>query len=91
MRLIRLGLDRFGHFTDGGIDLGVRPDFHIVCGSNEAGKTTTLRALGDLFLGGYNEPDQLERFKVLSRSKRARSGDRTQPEGRAAKKPDDPA
>ncbi|UEM18707.1 AAA family ATPase [Skermanella mucosa] len=51
MRLIRLGLDRFGHFTDGGIDLGARPDFHIVCGNNEAGKTTTLRALSDLFFG----------------------------------------
>ncbi len=51
MRLIRLGLDRFGHFTDGALELGDAADFHLVCGNNEAGKTTTLRALSDLFFG----------------------------------------
>ncbi|MGF7212823.1 uncharacterized protein YhaN [Skermanella aerolata] len=51
MRLIRLGLDRFGHFTDGALELGESADFHLVCGNNEAGKTTTLRALSDLFFG----------------------------------------
>ena len=51
MRLLRLGLDRFGHFTDGALELGDAADFHLVCGNNEAGKTTTLRALSDLFFG----------------------------------------
>ena len=36
MRLIRLGLDRFGHFTDGALELGDAADFHLVCGNNEA-------------------------------------------------------
>ncbi|UEM20748.1 hypothetical protein JL100_027330 [Skermanella mucosa] len=58
-------------------------------------RALSRRALGDLFLGGYNEPDQLERFKVLSpprnRSPGARTGEKSVPEGRAPKKPDDPA
>jgi len=32
------------------------------------------RALGDLFLGGYHEPNQIERFKVLSRRARKTDG-----------------
>ncbi|MGX0974395.1 uncharacterized protein YhaN [Roseovarius sp. MBR-51] len=54
MRLRSLSLDRFGHFTDRAFDFGVvgdRPDFHIIHGPNEAGKTTTMEAALRLFYG----------------------------------------
>jgi len=54
MRLRRLSLDRFGHFTGHALDFGpasARPDFHIVYGPNEAGKTTTMEAALRLFYG----------------------------------------
>ncbi|WP_417255958.1 AAA family ATPase [Celeribacter halophilus] len=58
MRLQRLDLDRFGHFTDRSFDFGTgfgtggdRPDFHIIYGPNEAGKTTTMEAALRLFYG----------------------------------------
>ena len=49
MRLRRLDLLRYGHFTDRSfeIPLGNR-DFHIVFGPNEAGKSTALSAIEDL-------------------------------------------
>ena len=60
MRLRRLTLDRFGHFTDHSLDFGdagERPDFHIVYGPNEAGKTTTMEAALRLFYGfAHREP-----------------------------------
>jgi uncharacterized protein YhaN len=55
MRLNRLDLTRFGSFTDHTIDFGERsagePDFHIVYGLNEAGKSTALAAFLDLIFG----------------------------------------
>ena len=55
MRLRRLDLTRYGRFTDHTIDFGVSepgtPDFHIVYGPNEAGKTTALSAFLDLLYG----------------------------------------
>lgn len=54
MRLRRLSLDRFGHFTDRQFDFGAPgdgPDFHIIHGPNEAGKTTTMEAALRLFYG----------------------------------------
>jgi uncharacterized protein YhaN len=54
MRLRSLTLDRFGHFTDQSYDFGEakdRPDFHIIYGPNEAGKTTTMEAVLRLFYG----------------------------------------
>ncbi|WP_333827900.1 AAA family ATPase [Pararhodobacter sp.] len=54
MRLRSLHLDRFGHFTDRRLDFGAptgRPDFHIIYGPNEAGKTTTMEAVLRLFYG----------------------------------------
>ena len=54
MRLHRLSLDRFGHFTDQHIEFGKAtdaPDFHIIYGPNEAGKTTTMEAALRLFYG----------------------------------------
>lgn len=54
MRLKRLSLDRFGHFTDQQFDFGSAHDghdFHIIYGRNEAGKTTTMEAVLRLFYG----------------------------------------
>ncbi len=54
MRLRRLCLERFGHFTGRDFDFGAAgdgPDFHIVHGPNEAGKTTTMEGALRLFYG----------------------------------------
>lgn len=55
MRLRRLDLTRYGHFTDRSIDFGEttagEPDFHIIYGLNEAGKSTSLAAYLDLLFG----------------------------------------
>ncbi|RTM09950.1 MAG: hypothetical protein EKK31_04380 [Hyphomicrobiales bacterium] len=55
MRLRRLDLTRYGKFTDNAIDFGEKPasgpDFHIVFGLNEAGKSTALSAYLDLLFG----------------------------------------
>lgn len=55
MRLQRLGLEFFGHFTDKWLDFGDRPDggsdFHLVYGSNEAGKTTVMEGYLRLLYG----------------------------------------
>ena len=52
MRLRRLGLSRYGMFTDHTIDFGERiggsPDLHIVYGPNESGKSTALAGFLDL-------------------------------------------
>ena len=52
MRLRRLGLSRYGMFTDYTIDfgerIGGRPDLHIVYGPNESGKSTALAGFLDL-------------------------------------------
>lgn len=52
MRLRRLDLLAYGHFTEVGFDL--RPDepgIHFVFGQNEAGKSTALSAIEDLLFG----------------------------------------
>ena len=52
MRLRRLDLMRYGHFTDGSFELPAgESDFHIVYGPNEAGKSTALAAIEDLLFG----------------------------------------
>jgi hypothetical protein len=37
-------------------------------------RALSRRALGDLFLGGYNEPNEIERFKVLSPRRPRKTG-----------------
>lgn len=70
MRLARLNLARYGKFTDFVLDFGAKqlekPDFHIIFGSNEAGKTTALTAILDLLYGiskgsqyGYKHKDAM--------------------------------
>ncbi|MBR0733810.1 AAA family ATPase [Bradyrhizobium japonicum] len=55
MRIRKLGLRRYGKFTDAFIDFGERvvgnPDLHIVYGPNEAGKSTAMSACTDLIYG----------------------------------------
>ena len=55
MRLRRLDLTRYGKFTGHALDFGERkpgtPDFHIVYGLNEAGKSTAFSGFLDLLYG----------------------------------------
>ncbi len=55
MRIERLDLTRYGRFSDYAIDFGPRPesgpDFHVVYGLNEAGKSTAAAAILDLLFG----------------------------------------
>ncbi len=52
MRLDRLDLLRYGHFTDAVLALpATEPDLHILLGPNEAGKSTARAAVGDLLFG----------------------------------------
>ncbi len=55
MRIERLVLTRYGRFADYAIDFGARPtsgpDFHIIYGLNEAGKSTVAAAILDLLFG----------------------------------------
>ncbi len=52
MRIRRLDLLAYGHFTDAGFDLPAKqPDIHFVYGLNEAGKSTALAGVGDLLFG----------------------------------------
>ena len=49
MWLARLDLLAFGRFTNVQLELG--PGFHLIYGPNEAGKSTTLRAIRQLLFG----------------------------------------
>jgi uncharacterized protein YhaN len=52
VRLQRLDLIRYGHFTDSSFELPAgKSDFHIVFGPNESGKSTALAAIEDLLFG----------------------------------------
>jgi len=52
MRLRSLDLIRYGHFTDVSVAFPQgSPDLHIVLGTNEAGKSTTMGAIEDLLFG----------------------------------------
>ena len=52
MRLSKLYLKAFGPYTEQVIDFaGTDASLHLVCGANEAGKTSLLRAVRALFFG----------------------------------------
>jgi DNA repair exonuclease SbcCD ATPase subunit len=52
MKILRLDLLAFGPFTETSLDLSAGEcGFHLVYGPNEAGKSTTLRALRNLLFG----------------------------------------
>jgi uncharacterized protein YhaN len=50
MRIERLDLTAFGHFSDLSLDLR-RPGVHLVVGANAAGKSTTQAAISQLLFG----------------------------------------
>src|ERR1700742_2875069 len=52
MRIQRLDLLRYGHFTDASIDLRMgNTDLHVIFGPNEAGKSTAMAAIEDVLFG----------------------------------------
>jgi uncharacterized protein YhaN len=62
MRLRRLDLICFGHFSGAQLELGGRPGVvDLVYGSNEAGKSTTLRAISGLLFGIPERTDDAHR------------------------------
>ncbi|CTQ51847.1 hypothetical protein LP7551_00363 [Roseibium album] len=71
MRLEKLNLDFFGHFTSKSYDFGAKSgasDFHVIYGPNEAGKTTTMEAFLRLL---YGFPHQ-DRYDFLHQRKNLR-------------------
>jgi uncharacterized protein YhaN len=52
MKILRLDLRAFGPFTDASIDLSAGGEgLHVIYGPNEAGKTSTLRAIEQVLFG----------------------------------------
>ena len=52
MRIDSIDLIRFGHFANREIEFPLQnPDYHLVYGDNEAGKSTLLRGISGLFFG----------------------------------------
>jgi uncharacterized protein YhaN len=62
MKILRLNLDAFGPFSGESLDLSAgRFGLHLVYGPNEAGKTSALRALGNLLYGiPMRSPDNFQ-------------------------------
>lgn len=80
MRFHRLGLDRYGRFTDHVLEFDPRARLIIVQGANEAGKTTALAAVTDVLYG----IELRSRFDFLHASKDMRvSAHIAAPDGRA--------
>lgn len=64
MRFRQLELVRYGGFADRVFDFGEgRPDLHLVVGPNEAGKSTTLQAIGDFLFGIPGQSSQNWRYE----------------------------
>ncbi len=55
MRIEGLYLHAYGHFSEHHFDFGHTPGFHLIYGDNEAGKSTTLRALSSVLFGYPHE------------------------------------
>jgi uncharacterized protein YhaN len=51
IRISRLDLERWGHFEGRSLAFGDAGALHVVYGPNEAGKSTTRRAVGALLFG----------------------------------------
>ena len=51
MRIARLDLSAYGPFTARRLTFGSGPGLHLVYGENEAGKSTTLRAISSVLFG----------------------------------------
>lgn len=55
MRIAALHLIAYGPFTGRSLAFGPEPGFHLIYGDNEAGKSTTLRALSSILFGYPHE------------------------------------
>ncbi len=55
MRIVALHLLAYGPFTNRSLEFGAEPGFHLIYGDNEAGKSTTLRALSSVLFGYPHE------------------------------------
>ncbi len=71
MRLERLELARYGAFDALSLDLSRPGVLHVIYGQNEAGKSTTRRAIGDLLYGIASDtyspaPEELSATGTLS-------------------------
>ena len=51
MRILKLELERYGHFTGKTLEFRPGASLHVVYGANEAGKTSALNAFADLLFG----------------------------------------
>jgi len=51
MKIEQIDLKAYGHFTNRRISLAGGANFHIICGPNEAGKTTLWRAINGVLFG----------------------------------------
>lgn len=51
MNIDQIDLKAFGHFTNQSLSLNGVANFHIICGPNEAGKTTLWRAINSALFG----------------------------------------
>jgi hypothetical protein len=68
MRIAHLAAPAFGPFTDFALPLpATGADLHLIFGPNEAGKSSLLRAIGDLLYGipARTTDDFLDDYKVL--------------------------
>lgn len=71
MRLNRLELTRYGHFTGRSLDFGETPpggaDLHVIYGANESGKSTLLNGWLDLLFGipARSDMDFVHSYKTM--------------------------
>lgn len=67
MRFEHLAFERYGIFEDRKLSFNPEAALHVVLGSNEAGKTTALSAIGDLLFGfgGRTDYDFKHDSKIL--------------------------
>lgn len=68
MRLLSLGLERYGRFTDRVLEFDPAAPVIVVQGANEAGKTTALAAVADVLFG----IEERSRFNFLHEYKMMR-------------------
>ena len=55
MRIVALRMLAYGPFTNRSLEFGGQPGFHLIYGENEAGKSTTLRAVSSVLFGYPHE------------------------------------
>ncbi len=80
MRLLRFDILAYGHFTDHHLDFSEKqPGLHLIYGDNQAGKSTTLRAIRGLFFG----IEQQSRDTFLHEGKKLRLGAELEADGEA--------